>query len=109
MTKSGEKAQWIRVAEQFEASGQTQREFAQQQALPLSTLQSWVYRRRRQEAGAQASAVRLLPVELNSVPSREALGWVEVRTRSGARVSVEPGTDVEYVARLVAALEHAAC
>ena len=109
MTKSGEKAQWIRVAEQFEASGQTQREFAQQQALALSTLQSWVYRRRRQEAGGQASAVRLLPVELSSVHPREASGWVEVRTRSGARVSVEAGTDVEYVARLVAALERGAC
>ena len=76
MTKSVEKAQCIRVAEQFETSGQTQRAFAQQQALPLSTLQSWVYRHRRQEAGAQASAVRLLPVELSSVPpEKPRAGW----------------------------------
>lgn len=108
MTKSGEKPRWIRVAEQFEASGQTQREFAQQQKLPLSTLQSWVYRRRRQEAGTQSPAVRLLPVELSSSLGA-ASSCVEVRTRSGARLSVEPGTDVEYVARLVAALERSAC
>ncbi len=109
MTKPVEKAQWIRVAEQFEASGQTQREFAQQQELALSTLQSWVYRRRRQEAGRAGAPVRLLPVELSTLVRREGPGGVEVHTRSGTRLSVEPGTDVAYVARLVAALERAAC
>ena len=109
MTKPAEKAQWIRVAEQFEPSGLTQRAFAQQQALPLSTLQSWVYRRRRQEAGAQASARTPAAGGAELRALQRSLGRVEVLTRSGVRVSFEMGTDVAYVARLVAALERAAC
>jgi hypothetical protein len=42
MTKPADKPQWVRVAEQFEQSGLTQKQFAQQQGLPLSTVQSWV-------------------------------------------------------------------
>ncbi|MBE4752510.1 IS66 family insertion sequence element accessory protein TnpB, partial [Corallococcus sp. ZKHCc1 1396] len=47
MAKQVEKPEWERVAEAFEASGQTQREFALARGVRLSTLQSWVYRRRR--------------------------------------------------------------
>jgi hypothetical protein len=46
--KRGEKPEWLRVAEELEASGLAQREFAGRRGPRLSTLQSWVYRRRRQ-------------------------------------------------------------
>ncbi|WP_426750760.1 IS66 family insertion sequence element accessory protein TnpA [Myxococcus sp. Y35] len=102
MSKPVEKQEWFRVAEAFEASGLTQQEFASQRGLRLSTLQSWVYRRRRQLA-RKAEPVRLLPVEVAGTPQpRTAL--LEVVLASGACLRFSTDTDVEYVARLVTAL-----
>lgn len=108
MSKPADKSQWVRIAEQFEQSGLTQKQFAQQQGLPLSTVQSWIYRRRRQTSRSQAQPVRWLPVEVSpaSVADR---GELEVITARGVRLRVPAGTDVDYVAGLVAALGRAAC
>jgi hypothetical protein len=108
MAKTSDKPQWVRIAEQFEHSGLTQKQFAQQQGLPLSTVQGWIYRRRRQKAASRAAPVRLLPVEV-AAPAVSSAGKVEVLTASGVRVSFAMGTEVSYVARLVAALERPAC
>ncbi|RKG56047.1 IS66 family insertion sequence hypothetical protein [Corallococcus sp. CA054B] len=102
MAKQVEKPEWARVAEAFEASGQTQREFALERGVRLSTLQSWVYRARR-AATTRARPVRLLPVQVTTTPA-EAESVLEVVAASGARVRFAVGTDVGYVARLVAAL-----
>ncbi len=67
MTKRSEKPEWVRVAEEYEASGLTQREFAERRGMTLSTLQSWVYRRRRQEGAPVAQPVRL-PVQVTAAP-----------------------------------------
>ncbi len=109
MSKQREKPEWVRVAEEYEASGLTQREFAQRRGMTLSTLQSWVYRRRRQESEPVVEPVRLLPVEVRALPVASGSDTLEGRTASGERVSFAVGTDVEYVARLVAALEKKAC
>uniref|UniRef100_UPI00286B4FE3 IS66 family insertion sequence element accessory protein TnpA n=1 Tax=Archangium sp. TaxID=1872627 RepID=UPI00286B4FE3 len=101
--------EWVRVAEEYEASGLTQREFAERRGLTLSTLQSWVYRRRRQEGAPVAQPVRLLPVQVTGAPVVSGSERLEVLTASGERVSFAVGTDVQYVARLVAALEKKAC
>ena len=103
MKKPAEKPQWVRVAEEYEASGLTQQAFATQRKLPLGTLQSWVYRRRRQAGAPAPQPVRLLPVQVVGGPVSVG-GDVEVVTASGARVRFAAGTDVAYVARLVAAL-----
>ena len=103
MPKRIEKPEWLRVAEEFEASGLTQREFAGRRGLRLSTLQSWVYRRRRQVGGAVESPVRLLPVQVTAA-SASASSLVEVLTSSGTRIRFAVGTDVEYLAQLVAAV-----
>ncbi|MCY1016968.1 IS66 family insertion sequence element accessory protein TnpA [Pyxidicoccus sp. MSG2] len=108
MPKRAEKPEWARVAEEFEASGQTQREFAESRSLRLSTLQSWVYRRRRQVRTEVEPPVRLLPVEVSGAPVVEGVP-LEVLTVGGARVRFASGTDVDYVARLVAALGRATC
>jgi transposase len=108
MAKTSDKPQWVRIAEQFEHSGLTQKQFAQQQGVPLSTVQSWIYRRRRQRGAVSAPPVRLLPVEI-AAPVVSSAGKVEVLTASGVRVSFAMGTEVSYVARLVAALERPAC
>jgi hypothetical protein len=106
--KRVEKPEWLRIAEEFEASGLTQREFAERRGLPLGTLQSWVYRRRRQVSAVAEPAVRLLPVQVSSARASGEVA-LEVVIASGVRLRVSPGTDVDYVARLVAALGRAAC
>ena len=108
MQKRVEKPEWLRVAEEFEASGLTQREFAGRRGLRLSTLQSWVYRRRRQASTAAEPSVRLLPVQLSGAPAPEAVA-LEVVIARGMQVRFGAGTDVDYVARLVAALGRTAC
>lgn len=108
MTKPADTPQWVRTAEQFEHSGLTQKQFAQQQGLPLSTVQSWIYRRRRQAVAVSAPPVRLLPVEMAAAAESSA-GKVEILTARGVRVSFAMGSDVFYVARLVAALERPSC
>jgi transposase len=108
MSKPADRPQWVRIAEQFEHSGLTQKQFAQRQGLPLSTVQSWVYRRRRQMAAPSGPPVRLLPVEM-AAPAVSSAGKVEVLTVRGVRVSFAMGTDVSYVARLVEALERPSC
>jgi hypothetical protein len=108
MSKPSDKSQWARIAEQFEQSGLTQKQFAQQHGLPLSTVQSWIYRRRRHASRSQAQPVRLLPVEVSPTPVADR-GGLEVITPQGVRLRVPAGTDVDYVAGLVAALGRAAC
>ena len=109
MLKRVEKPEWVRVAEEYEASGQTQREFAERRGMPLGRLQSWVYRRRRQASRAEAEPMRLLPVQVVREAQESAGGSIEVATASGVRVRFAPGTDVGYVARLVAALGGGPC
>ncbi|TSC27505.1 IS66 family insertion sequence element accessory protein TnpB [Corallococcus sp. Z5C101001] len=102
MSKPVEKPEWERVAEAFEASGLTQKAFSAQRGVRLSTLQSWVYRARR-AATTRAEPVRLLPVQVAPTPaSMESV--LEVVAAGGARLRFAVGTDVAYVARLVAAL-----
>jgi transposase len=109
MSKKGEEQEWVRVAEEFEASGLRQREFAQSRGLRLSTLQSWIYRRRRQVSTEAPPPVRLLPVQVSPAPRATEDERVEVATGSGLRVRFRADTDVDYVARLVTALERSAC
>jgi transposase-like protein len=96
---------WEEVVEQYEKSGLTQAQYAQSRGVALSTLQSWLRRKRAQAAGAE---VRLLPVQVVTPPpeqlSRAVAAGLEVVVPGGVRLSVAPGTDVQYVARLVEAL-----
>ena len=52
--------------------------------------------------------VRLVPVQVGSAPVSDEVA-LEVVLPRGVRVQVTSGTDVDYVARLVAALERGAC
>jgi hypothetical protein len=108
MSKPIDKPQWVRIAEQFEQSGLTQKQFAQQQGLPLSTVQSWIYRRRRQASRRPEQPVRLLPVEVSTAPVPDR-GGVTIVTPRGMSLHVSAGTDVDYIAGLVAALGRGAC
>ncbi|MCP3103962.1 IS66 family insertion sequence element accessory protein TnpB [Myxococcus sp. K15C18031901] len=99
MSKPGEKQEWLQVAEAFEASGLTQEAFSAQRGLRLSTLQSWVYRRRRQHA-RKAPAVRLLPVEVATVAQVGPV-LLEVVLASGARLRFPAGADGRAIRRRV--------
>ncbi|WP_233613938.1 MULTISPECIES: IS66 family insertion sequence element accessory protein TnpA [Corallococcus] len=68
MAKQVERPEWARVADAFEASGQTQREFALARGVRLSTLQSWVYRHRR-AALVRVDPMRLLSVQVATSPA----------------------------------------
>ena len=59
-----QREKWIEVVEEYERSGLTQAEFVTRRGVALSTLQSWLRRRRAQRAGP----VRLLPVEVAPTP-----------------------------------------
>jgi hypothetical protein len=49
--KRWRRERWISVIEEYERSGMTQREFARSRRLKLPTLQSWIYKLRREGDG----------------------------------------------------------
>ena len=103
MHKAQKREKWVEVVEEYERSGLTQTAFAQQRAVALSTLQSWLRRKRQQQAPER---MRLLPVQVAAAgpPVRARDVPLEVMLPSGVRLAVTPGTDVGYVARLVQVL-----
>ena len=99
---------WERAVGEVERSGAPHSEIAARHGVRVGTLRSWVYRlRRERHAAAGPSEVRLLPVEV--VPSAPASPPLEVRIFGGDVLAFEVGTDVAYVAALVAALRCRAC
>ncbi len=97
-SKLVEKQDWFRGAEAFEASELTRQEFSQQRRLLLSTLHSWVYRRRRQRA-RKAEPVRLLRVEGAAAPQPSTTRLVVVLANE-ARLRFAVAPDAGYGARL---------
>ncbi|WP_437340871.1 IS66 family insertion sequence element accessory protein TnpA [Corallococcus exercitus] len=92
MAKQVEKPEWERVAEAFEASGQTQREFVLARGGRLSTLRSWVYRHRR-SAPSRVEPVRLLPVQVAASPvatEAESAGEGRPESRGGPGAGDSP-------------------
>ena len=122
-----EKARWIRLVADFEASDLTQREFATERGISYTNLRNWIYRLRGkprplgdddakdadQGPGRDTAqeASRVVPVRVvASAPKarRETVaagdGLLELALPSGARVRFPAGTDVAYVRALAAAL-----
>jgi hypothetical protein len=54
---------WRNLIGQFERSGKTQEQFATEREIPLTTLRSWIYRLKRENA---EEAPALLPVRVIS-------------------------------------------
>jgi hypothetical protein len=101
-----QREKWVEVVEEYERSGLTQAEYVARRGVALSTLQSWLRRRRRAQ---RTGPVRLLPVEVAPTPppgkpASEGSTPLEVVVPGGVRLYVAPGTDVGYVAKLVEAL-----
>ena len=52
---------WVQLVRQFEASGLTQEQYAEQRGIPVTTLRSWIYKlRRAADEDAQILPVRVI-------------------------------------------------
>ena len=100
--------EWPAVIAEYEKSGLTQKEFVAQRQIPFSTFQYWLYRKSKRLQLASNSSPKFLPVEVIASPALKTRGsdaqLVEVATRRGAIVRFEVGTDLRYVAELLAAI-----
>jgi hypothetical protein len=129
MDDGGKRAHWTKVVADFEASGLSQRAFAEQKQIGLSNLRYWMYKLRNESRPLAAEAqkpsedapehaerripekaARMLPVRVVASPApkaREAVadaGLLELALPSGARLRFPPGTDLGYLRQLAAAL-----
>jgi hypothetical protein len=99
--------EWLKLIEEFRASGLQQKEFCAKHDLSLSTFQFWLYRKSRRSSDSESkSRPTFLPVEVVASPAPQARAGtlVEVVLRSGAVVRFSTGTDTRYIAELLAAL-----
>ena len=118
------KALWTKVVADFELSGKTQREFAEERQLELHRLRYWIYALRNAsrplvgdeesptvkapDQAAPKKATRMLPVRVVGSPAlkaREAEAeLLELALPSGTRLRFPTGTDLRYLQQLAAAL-----
>lgn len=104
---------WTGLAQGFERSGLTQKVFAQQQGVPLKTLQRWIYRLRKEPKRAP----RWLPVGVIAsaapppvwAPPPASEPTLEVVLPQGLRLRFTAGTDSTYLAQVVASLQSGTC
>ncbi len=100
---------WIQIVRQFEGSGVTQEEYAEQRGIPVGTLRSWIYKLRR-----EAEAVPVLPVRViaSTAPSARqpevAAGGIEIEVGHALRVRFPSSTPMAVVAEFVSLL-HSRC
>ncbi len=100
--KRWRRERWISVVQEFESSGMTQREFASRHRLTLSTLQSWIYKLRREESPEEQP---LRFVEITGTESHAAspvaisVGWA-----GGPQAVINELPEAEYVAALLRSL-----
>ena len=99
-------AEWKELISEFETSGLTQKEFAAQKEVSLSTMQYWLYKRSKSDSKFDVnSPAQFLPVEVvASAAPLARQGLIEVALRSGLTVRFEAGVDTRYLAELLAAL-----
>jgi len=93
-----------RLLEAYDGSGLSQARFAEQRGVALTTLQSWL-RRRRQQTGARDTKGRapaLIPVTLRPGQSADR---IEIALANGRELRVPADTEPARLARLVAVLD----
>lgn len=88
---------WVGIVEAFQQSGETQRAFSSKRGVPLTTLQSWIYRRRRDRSSSRL-------VEVRVAPAARDFGPAEIALPSGVTVRVGAGTEPAWTSALIKAL-----
>ena len=121
---SAKKALWTKVVADFELSGKTQREFAEERQMELHRLRYWIYALRNAsrplvdgeespsvkapDEAAPKKAIRMLPVRVVGSPALKAregeAELLELALPSGARLRFPAGTDLRYLQQLAGAL-----
>jgi hypothetical protein len=82
------------LVEKFQASGLTQKEFAAQWQVPLSTLTYWLRKSRRSPPNAASSS----PVQFQSFPLPGSSIWAaEVRRADGTLLRFSAGAGADLV------------
>jgi hypothetical protein len=122
--EDGKRALWTKLVADFELSGQSQREFAEQRQVELSNLRYWIYKLRNEsrplatkpedpsvkspERRAPTEAARMLPVRVVASAAPKARrpddAMLELALPSGASLRFPAGTDLAYLRQLAAAL-----
>lgn len=124
-----ERARWVRLVADFEASDLTQREFATERGISFSNLRNWLYKLRKEsrplepeppkvpgqapERAPAPGGSRLVPVRVVASAAKPRTAVVmpapgdellEIALPSGVRVRFPVGTDPRYLRSLTAAL-----
>lgn len=99
--------EWAAIVRAFERSGQSHVEFCSKRGLEVRSFRGWLYRLRKAERAVPE--VALVPVEVTAGPSSPLVTRASFPAElivgvSDIDVRVSVGTDIEYVARLVAEL-----
>jgi len=97
---------WIQIIRQFERSGKTQEAYAKERGIPLSTLQWWIYRQRREEQ----ESTPLLPVRVIASTALSARrpdddgAAIEAELPDGVRLRFPSSMSASVIAEVVALL-----
>jgi transposase-like protein len=101
-----ERVDWVRM---FEKSGKAVSEFCRENGLPESTFALWRKQLRGPETGGEAGALVQIPtIPLEStapIVPPAASAAVRVRLPCGVELEVAAGTDVQWFAGIVRALQ----
>ena len=105
--------EWPKLIEQYETSGQTQKEFCADRDLPFNTFQYWLYRRSKKVRSVSGSTPEFLPVEVvrSAAPegaatkTRATEPAVEIELPSGVQVRLSSSVSASFVGELIAALK----
>lgn len=98
----------MKLLERYGRSELTQKAFAAQEGVSVSTLQFWLRKAAKREPKVEASSVpRFLPIEVVASPALKAQAGgeqMEAALQSGIRLRFRVGTEPRYLAELVSAL-----
>lgn len=99
------RSEWLSIIKAFKRSGGSHEEFCKERGLNLGSFRGWLYRLKKEPA----PEVALVPVTVTGATSAAAHAAVWpgaeiVVAVASVDVRVVPGTDVAYVAALVAEL-----
>ncbi len=104
MTQRRGYSEWVKLIEEFEKTGSSFDDFATKLGVKTSTLQFWFYKIRKQATRAS----RFLPVHVvaSAAPKARQAGTetLELALATGAMLRFSVGTDVRYIAQVIAAL-----
>jgi hypothetical protein len=89
---------WAEIAEAWERSGELQRAFAARHGVPVETLRSWIYRRRREPRSRRSKFVEVRVSPAMITPA------AELAFPNGLTLRLAPGTDPTWVSALAKSL-----